>query len=229
MMRFIKTDRNWGDFVFIKTNAPFLIRKELKRIRKGKICIGTVCDPYLKLESRYRITRQILEDLAMIKNPISIQTKASLILRDLDIIKQLKNVEVLITITTTDDRVRMILEPNASSIKERERVIKELVGLEIPVHIFAGPLLPGLSDDQDSIKRLCDLVISLKTDSILFDTLNPYPLVRKRMMIRYQKFFPEHLNFLSQTFKNQRSYQQEIRKIILKTVRGYRINTDILF
>ena len=229
MLRFVETKKQWGEFVFIKENAPLLLTKELKRIKRGKICIGTVCDPYLKIESKSKITRKILDELTILKNPISIQTKNSLILRDLDVLKEITGIEITITVTTVDEKIRKIFEPAASSVKDRIATAKELVQEGLPVDIFAGPLLPGLSDDEISISKFIKIFEILNIDSVLFDTLNPYPMVRKRMISNYEKYYPDKLQFLFDAIRNKTNYQKSLKKRLEKLLKKQKINYQILF
>jgi len=81
--------------------------------------ISSVTDPYQPVENQYKLTRQCLEVLLAYQFPVSILTKSSLVLRDLDLIKRFKEMEVGITITTDNDKIREIFEPNAPSIETR--------------------------------------------------------------------------------------------------------------
>lgn len=137
--------RKWGSFVEVKTNLPQVLEKEVRKKRRGVVGIGTITDPYQPVESKYRITRQCLEVLAEYKWPVSVQTKSSLVLRDLDILKKMES-EVGITITAFDDSVRKNFEPFASSIQERLEALKKLHSEGIKTYAFIGPILPGLTE-----------------------------------------------------------------------------------
>jgi DNA repair photolyase len=142
MKRFTGHIEPWGRFVDVKMNAPELLMKQLKRAEKGNIIVSSVTDPYQPVEAQYLITRKCLETLRYFHFPVAILTKSPLVLRDLDIISKLDNVEVGITITTDNDRIRRLFEPNAPPIDSRIEALKKLHRAGIPTYAFIGPTLP---------------------------------------------------------------------------------------
>ena len=142
MKRFTGHMEAWGSFVDVKINAPEVLQRQMKNAPRGNIMISSVTDPYQTIENQYKLTRQCLEVLLAFQFPVSILTKSSLVLRDLDLIKRFKEMEVGITITTDNDKIREIFEPNAPSIETRIRALKELSQDGIKTYAFIGPLLP---------------------------------------------------------------------------------------
>ena len=132
----------WGGFVDVKTNAPEILQKQLKKARKGRVLISSVTDAYQPIESKYKLTRQCLEILLQSQFPVDILTKSPLVLRDIDLIKKFKDIEVGITITTNDEKMQKIFEPNAPSIMARIRTLKALHDKGINTYAFIGPVLP---------------------------------------------------------------------------------------
>lgn len=128
MKRFTSHTEPWGEFVDIKTNSVELIRKKLKLIknRKGVVLLGSVTDAYQPLERKYEITRGLLKELLQSELSVSILTKSDLVLRDIDILKQFKNITVGITITSIDEKVCRVLESGASSVERRLEALKKL-------------------------------------------------------------------------------------------------------
>jgi DNA repair photolyase len=165
MRRYSGHAEPWGEFVDVKINAPELLKKQLVRARRGTVWISSVCDPYQPLEKKYRLTRRCLEILAAAKFPVNIQTKSALILRDLDVLEKFSEVEVGMTITTSDERIARMFEPGASPVKERIRALKKIHARGIPTFVFVGPLLPGGPEE---------IVAALKgsVDRILIDRMN---------------------------------------------------------
>ncbi|HEX9973755.1 MAG TPA: radical SAM protein [bacterium] len=165
MKRFSNHHEPWGSFVDVKINIAQLLDKELKR-RKYRsmnlsmipdlepgawrvghsveklVSLSTVTDPYQPLEKKYQLTRRCLEILLHYQMPVSILTKSSLVLRDIDLIKQFKNIDVGITITTDRDEIRKIFEPGAPPIQSRIDTLKELHQQGIKTWVFVGPILP---------------------------------------------------------------------------------------
>jgi DNA repair photolyase len=165
MRRYSKHAEPWGGFVDVKVNAPELLRKQLVRAKRGRVWISSVCDPYQPLENKYRLTRRCLEILAEKQFPVNIQTKSTLVLRDLDILERFREVEVGMTITTSDERIARMFEPGASAVRDRIQTLKTLHARGIPTFVFIGPLLPGGPED---------LVSALKenVDRVLIDRMN---------------------------------------------------------
>lgn len=142
MKRFTGHTEPWGTFADVKINAPEVLRKQLKRSKKGNVMLSSVTDPYQPVEARYCITRKCLEILELFNFPVEILTKSPLVLRDIDIISKLQDREVGLTITTDDDRVRKIFEPHAPPIGARLNALKTLNKAGIQPYVFIGPLLP---------------------------------------------------------------------------------------
>ena len=99
----------WGNFVYIKKNAVELLAKKLKRFKDwhATIFFSSVTDPYQGVEARYKLTRQLLQTLLDYQYPgkIYILTKSNLVTRDIDLFDQFKNIEVGLTITSTEDEI----------------------------------------------------------------------------------------------------------------------------
>jgi DNA repair photolyase len=142
MKRFTGHKEPWGEFVDVKINAPDLLKTEIRKKKKGTVWISGVCDPYQPLEARYKLTRRCLEILVEYNWPVFIQTRSPLVLRDLDIFKRAKDVDVGLSITTANDAIRKIFEPRAPSIMERVRTIESLHRNGIRTYVMIAPILP---------------------------------------------------------------------------------------
>lgn len=159
MKKFTAHYEDWGDFVDVKINAPELLITEIKKKKAGHVWLSGICDPYQPIEEKYRLTRNCLKILIEHAWPVTIQTKSSLILRDLDLLKDSKKVEVCLTITTADERIRKIFEPNASPIKERIDTLHKLRTEGIKTHVMIAPLLLGAENLVKELKGEIDYVI----------------------------------------------------------------------
>ncbi len=154
----------WGEFVDVKINAADLLRVEIKKKRRGKVWVSGVCDPYQPLEAKYRLTRQCLEILARNTWPGIIQTRSPLVLRDIDIIKDAQDFEVGLSITTADDRIRKLFEPQAPPINDRIQALGELHDAGIRTYAMIAPVLPGAEGLAELLKG--------KIDYVLIDRMN---------------------------------------------------------
>jgi DNA repair photolyase len=164
MKRFTGHSEPWGEFVDIKTNAPELLAKEIKKKKKGTIWMSGVCDPYQPLEAKYKLTRRCLEIIVEHNWPLVVQTRSPLVLRDIDILKSGTNVEAGLSITTADDRIRKIFEPRAPSIPERLNALEALHKSGIMTYAMIAPILPGAED----LPKL----LAGKADYLLLDRMN---------------------------------------------------------
>ncbi len=159
MKRFTGHKEPWGQFVDVKINAPDLLEKEVTKKKPAKVWVSGVCDPYQPLERKYLITRKCLEILAQNDWPVAIQTRSPLILRDVDILERGKNFEAGLSVTTTDDHIRMIFEPNAPSIEERIAALDSLHKAGIKTYAMIAPILPGAEDLAELLAGKIDYVI----------------------------------------------------------------------
>jgi DNA repair photolyase len=164
MKRFSGHKEPWGQFVDVKINAADLLRVEINKKKRAKVWISGVCDPYQPLERKYELTRKCLEILAQHDWPVVIQTRSQLVLRDLDIFKAARFFEVGLSITTADDHMRKLFEPNAPPIVERLRALDELHRAGIKTYAMIAPLLPGAEDLPGCLEG--------KVDYILVDRMN---------------------------------------------------------
>ncbi len=144
-----------------KENALLLLEKELsKKTDHGVVGIGSMSDTYNPNEIKYEQTRGALKLLAKYNFGVSIDTKSDLILRDLDLLKEINeknNVIVKFTITTPNDLLSKIIEPHVCVSSKRFKAIKELSDNGIFTGILMNPVLPFITDNEEDIKKLVRL------------------------------------------------------------------------
>ncbi|KTC14070.1 radical SAM protein [Pseudomonas marginalis ICMP 9505] len=136
-----------------KTNAAEVLEQQLSK--PGYVCapinLGANTDPYQPIEREYTITRQTLEVLLRYRHPVTIITKGSLILRDLDLLTELARqrlMGVMISLTSLDDELKRILEPRAAAPKARLRAIRVMREAGIPVGVLCSPMIPMINDSE---------------------------------------------------------------------------------
>ncbi|WP_455391953.1 radical SAM protein [[Eubacterium] cellulosolvens] len=164
---------SWGTEVKVKKNIPTILSKELKRLTPALVGISSVTDPYQEIEKEYNITRYCLEQLLKFKFPISIITKSPLVIRDIELFKKFSYSEITITITTLDEQLSRILEPNAPSTTKRLEALTKLSAEGLNTYAFLGPLLPALEPDQ--VPEFINQIKSTGVKTIMVDTLNLKP------------------------------------------------------
>jgi len=142
--------------VVVKVNAGSLLRRELgaRKWTGAHIAMGTNVDVYQRAEGRYRLMRQILAALRDFANPFSILTKGTLILRDLDLLRQAASVTrvgLSMSIGFVDESLWRSVEPGTPSPRRRLDAVRALTDAGFPVSVLMAPILPGLTDDDASI------------------------------------------------------------------------------
>jgi DNA repair photolyase len=165
MKRFTGHMEPWGEFVDVKVNAPEVLRRQLRRARKGSILIGTVTDPYQPAEKHYRITRGCLEALLEHHFSVNILTRSPLVARDIDLFRQFEDIAVGLSVTTNREEIRKIFEPNSPSIQSRIKALNMLRDKGITTYAFIGPMLP--LDPGKLLEMITGVV-----DEVLIDRLN---------------------------------------------------------
>jgi DNA repair photolyase len=155
----------------IKKNAPKLLEDVLKRKRhKCMIGTGAMCDPYMHLEEQVQLTRKCLEIIDRYQFGVTIITKSSRILRDLELLKSINNHSkcvVQMTLTTYDEDLCRLVEPNVSTTKERFEVLKILRDAGIPTVVWLSPILPYINDTEENIKGILGYCIEAKVRGII--------------------------------------------------------------
>lgn len=171
--RFSHPREPWGSFVDVKVNAVQLLELEVKRKRAGRVFVSSVCDGWQPVEAKYGLTRQCLEILLQHGFPITILTKSALAGRDLDLLTGTNNVEFGVTITTLDESMCKLFEPKSSLPAERLALVEAAKRKGITSYVFLGPLIPHLSDTEESVRSLLSAVKEVGADYFYVDRLNP--------------------------------------------------------
>jgi len=143
-----------------KENALYILEKELIKNKRGLVGIGSMSDTYNPLEKEFEQTRGALKLILKYGYGVSIDTKSNLILRDIDLLKEINknnNVIVKFTITTPNDELSKIIEPNVCCSSKRFKAIKELSDNGIYCGIMLNPLLPFITDKEEDIIELIRL------------------------------------------------------------------------
>lgn len=142
----------------VKANGPELLEQALKHKRQRcMIGTGAMCDPYMPLEQELGLTRRCLELIHRYGFGVSILTKSDLILRDLELLKKINRrtkCVVQMTLTTCDEALCRILEPNVCTTSRRAEVLEIMRDVGIPTIIWMCPILPFINDTWDNIQGI---------------------------------------------------------------------------
>ena len=155
----------------VKQNAPELLEKALRSKRK-KCMIGTgaMSDPYMHCEVKLGLTRKCLEIIRDYEFGLAIQTKSDRIMRDIDLldeINQKAKCVVQMTLTTYDDDLCRILEPNVCNTKRRIEVLEEMHKRGIPTIVWLTPILPFINDTEENITSILNECVRVGVKGII--------------------------------------------------------------
>ena len=153
----LDADHDFDTKIVVKVNAVERLRAELapKRWASHHIAMGTNTDPYQRCEGKYRLTQGIVETLSAARNPFSILTKSSLVLRDLDLLAEAAtrtDVRVNLSIGTLDEAVWRATEPGTPHPRQRVAAVAKLNAAGVPCGVLVAPVLPGISDAADQLR-----------------------------------------------------------------------------
>ena len=193
-------DMNAGsDFenkIVVKVNAPELLRKELRARRwKGEhIAMGTATDPYQRAEGRYKLMSRIISTLTEYRNPFSILTKGTLILRDLDLLLQaaeVTDVSTAFSVGTVDEQVWNASEPGTPHPRKRLEAVAKLNAARIPCGVMIAPVLPGISDSPEHLRSVIEAAIDAGATHVSPILLHLRPYVKDVYMEWLSATYPD--------------------------------------
>ncbi len=156
----------------VKQNAPELLEKALKSKRK-KCMVGTgaMSDPYMHCEEQLQLTRKCLEIIKKYGFGVAIQTKSDRILRDIDLLDEINKEAkcvVQMTLTTYDDDLCRIVEPNVCNTKRRIEVLEEMQKRGIPTIVWLTPILPFINDTEENITAILNECARVSVRGIIY-------------------------------------------------------------
>ncbi|MBR4169643.1 MAG: radical SAM protein [Lachnospiraceae bacterium] len=155
----------------VKQNAPELLEKALKSKRKiSMIGTGAMSDPYMHCEEELQLTRKCLKIILENGFGVAIQTKSDLILRDIDLLDEINRSAkcvVQMTLTTYDDDLCKILEPNVCNTKRRIEVLKEMQKRGIPTVVWLTPILPFINDTAENVMAILNECVKVGVKGII--------------------------------------------------------------
>ncbi len=218
-----------------ETLLAFLDEDEARRLtqkspRRHVIAVsGGVSDAYQPAEEKYRITRRVLETLLDFGMPVYILTKSNLVLRDLDLLKEIHEIafaNVVFTITLNDEEKQRIFEPKSSTTSERFEALKEIREAGLFGGVMATPIIPGIGDNIDNMKGLAQEAKRAKAEFILWGEMTLKPGRQKDYFLNVVKRrYPDKLELLQKIYQDDHPYGHPIQEHLPVRVmtRGYGI------
>jgi len=228
MGRFVgETRDSWGDYLYVKTNAVDLFRKEIASPRfrspAPTLFISSVTDAWQGVEKKYRLARGILEILvnADYQGRVSILTKSPLLLRDIDLLCRLARPEVGVTITTDEDEVGMVYEGRAPRNSSRLEILRLLVEHGVPTYAFVGPLMTHYVDRPQAMDRLMSSIADAGVKFIYAELLNVAPSLLRRFRKTLSGTEAEVEQFVSEQLDRQR--RRALAELVADLARKYHV------
>jgi DNA repair photolyase len=222
MKRFTNHTEEWGEFIDIKIFDEIRIPKS---IENTSVFISSVTDPYNHFETKYKKTRQVLEKLKNLNCSIGILTKSKNVLRDIELFKQFKNIEIGISINTIDDNFRKLIEPKASSVEDRINVLKTLREKNIRNYLFMSPMFPYLSDYKKIIEHTKNFV-----DYYGFENLNLRAGYKYRVLNLIKEKYTNLYNDYKDIYQNKNGfYWNRLEKEIIKYCKDNSVKYKMYF
>ena len=196
----------------VKRNAPELLEEALKRKRKRcMISTGSMCDHYMPCEEELRLTRRCLEIIDKYGFGLDILTKSSRILRDLDILRSINEKAkcvVSMTLTTFDERLCGIIEPNVSRTAERFETLKTMRDNGIPTVVWLSPMLPFINDTEENLRGILDYCFEAGVKGILCFGMGV--TLREGDREYFYSALDKHFPGLKEKYKQKYGYSYEI-------------------
>jgi DNA repair photolyase len=152
-------DRDFEKQIVVKVNLPEVLRTELARPswKREHVAMGTNTDPYQWVEGRYKLMPDIWRALADHETPASVLTKSPLLLRDLELMKQVPQISANLSIPTLDEKAWRSTEPHTPHPRARMEAVAELNRAGIPCGILIAPLMPGVNDSPEQVEGILEL------------------------------------------------------------------------
>jgi DNA repair photolyase len=211
-------ERIWGTFVDVKRNIPQVLAKEIKKKMPGEVGISTVTDPYQPIEKDLEVTRRCLEVLTRKNWPISIQTKSTLMARDIDLIRLVTKRDVGMTITSTDDDVRRMYEPGTCPSEEQFQLLDGLSQMGIYTWVFVGPIIPFVT--EECVEDLVAKADRAGVRCVMVDRLRDKGRAWEKMEGFYQRWRPELVDDFRRLREDGGKYFQTVANNIEKACKA---------
>lgn len=213
MKRFTGHTEPWGTFLDIK-HWPTI--KNPKKYKDQRVVIGSVTDGYLPQEKQVRNTRRILEQLKSSGAEILICTKSDLVLRDIDLLKEMGKVTVSWSINTLDEKFQADMD-QAASISHRLEAMKQVYEAGIRTVCFISPVFPGITDFEKIFERVKD-----QCDLVWLENLNLRGGFKQEILDYIQKCYPHLIPLYDEIYrKGDRSYFRSLENQAAQMAQKY--------
>jgi DNA repair photolyase len=217
--------RDFETKIVVKVNAAELLRKQLanKRWKGESIAMGTATDPYQRAEGRYRLMPKIIRALTEFRNPFSILTKGTLILRDIELLKDaatVTEVSTALSIPTQDTEAWRKSEPGTPHPRKRIEAVARLNDAGIPCGVMIAPILPGITDRPDQLMDAVKAAVDAGATFVTPIFLHLRPVVREEYMGWLAEQYPGLVRHYEEMYSGGAYGPKSDRNALQQRVRG---------
>jgi DNA repair photolyase len=217
--------RDFEHEIVVKVNVPEVLRVELARPSwKGEhVAMGTNTDPYQWVEGRYKLMRGIWEALRDAANPCSVLTKSPLLLRDLDLMREIADVTAIsanLSVPTIDEKAWRASEPRTPNPRARLEAVAELNRAGIPTGVLVAPLMPGINDDPRQVQEILELAAEAGATGISGIALHLRGEVRQIFMEWLRSYRPDLVDHYEKLYAGHAYAPQAEQERLHALVRG---------
>jgi DNA repair photolyase len=197
--------RDFDELIFAKVNVAEALRRDLSKRtwQRETVALGTASDPYQPAEGKYRLTRGCLEALAEFRTPGNVTTKGTLVVRDVDVLQQLRDRAgsgVSFSLITLDERVWRAIEPGTPAPRQRLRAMQRLADAGVPCGLALAPVLPGLTDAPEQLEAVVAAAAEHGAQWLWSGTLHLEPAVRDWFLEALERHFPRSVTEYARVF-----------------------------
>ncbi|MFM9276750.1 SPL family radical SAM protein [Paenibacillus jiagnxiensis] len=238
-----EADDEFQNHILMKMNAPEALEAQLSRMARkynydigelvesiGHVAIGTATDPYQPVEGKTKITRECLKVLAKYRIPTSITTRSPLILRDLDVLKDMNMISVNISLGTLHTEIIRRMEPAAPLPGKRLETVGELSAAGIRTGLFIAPILPYLTDSAEDLNELFSAAQQHKASFAMTSILRLTPDVKAWFLHALEQHYPHLLPAYRKLYRGSYadSDYREVKKAEFRSLRAqYSLQDDV--
>jgi DNA repair photolyase len=221
----LNAGRDFEREIVVKVNTPELLRAELRRPRwRGEhVALGTNTDPYQWVEGRYELMRGVWEAFRDARNPCSVLTKSPLLLRDLDLMREISAVtefSAALSIPTLDQAAWRASEPRSPNPHARLEALSELTGAGIRAGVLIAPLMPGINDSPEQVREIVRLATEAGADYITGIALHLRRGVREVFMEWLAEYRPELVEQYERLYRRGAYMAPEERRRLAQMLQG---------
>lgn len=236
----LNADDSFQNHILLKSNAADALEAQLAKLaaknkgglrhvarQVGLVAIGTATDPYQPVEGKAKLTRECLKVLAKYRVPTTITTRSPLILRDLNLLREMNITSINVSVNTLDHDVYKRLEPATPPPQRRLEVVQQLVENGLPAGIFIAPILPHLTDSPNDLEELIRAAKEHRVQYAVPSVLRLSPDVKvwyfQTLQQQYPKLLPAYAELYQTAYPNV-DYVNPLMKQVRSLLRKYKLS-----